>query len=508
VQVFLESAFLQALTRSLIASVWQMFLLWIACVAIFKFVKLNSRQKFNIAFAAQFSGLILLAYTFSALYNSSAQTPVYTFTESLPQSLNSFVSICTPTLAAIYLLVLMFKLSRFIFIYNESKTIKHSELKKIAADKRIFVEQMSALLSLHRKVRIYLSEKISCPLTIGFLKPVILIPVAAINHLSTEQLEAVILHELAHIKRADYLLFILQSVIDKIFFFNIFSLMLGNIIERERENACDDWVLQFRYNSMHYAEALFKLGRLKALPALAMPFPGKKENLLLTRVRRLLHKPQHKTNNFPAFYSGVFSLIIAASVFTVSYVNPAEQKATQTVHTLIADQSIRKQPQQFVAENKIAPGENDKLNKINSELDKENAIAEKNANEQMQMADKTKEESNATYNDELQSSYIALAQQQSNLTRVQLKLDSLKIALPQINAAVNTQLNITPEIIQKAMSYQNFQRLETMLAASGNDIKITEADSTKNSYSKYITIEATDKNGNKHIYAVVVKLYQ
>jgi len=104
------------------------------------------------------------------------------------------------------------------------------------------------LFSLRKKVSIYLSWKINCPLTIGFLKPVILIPVAAVNYLTPEQMEAVILHELAHIKRADYFLFLLQSVIDKIFFFNIFSKMLGDIIERERENACDDWVLQFKYN--------------------------------------------------------------------------------------------------------------------------------------------------------------------------------------------------------------------------------------------------------------------
>ena len=151
---------------------------------------------------------------------------------------------------------------------------------------------MSKLFSLHKKVSIYLSEKINCPLTIGFFKPIILIPLAAVNHLTIEQLEAVILHELAHIKRADYLLFIIQNLIDKIFFFNVFSKMLSNIIEKERENACDDWVLQFKYNSMHYAEALFKLGRLKATPVLAMSLTGRKENLLLARIKRLLHNPQ------------------------------------------------------------------------------------------------------------------------------------------------------------------------------------------------------------------------
>src|SRR6476620_9241028 len=115
---------------------------------------------------------------------------------------------------------------------------------------------MSELFSMQKKVRIYLSEKITCPLTIGLFKPIILVPDAAVNHLTTEQMEAVILHELAHIKREDYLLFILQILEGKIFFFNIFSKMLQHHHERERENACDDWVFCGQHNSMHYAEAL------------------------------------------------------------------------------------------------------------------------------------------------------------------------------------------------------------------------------------------------------------
>ena len=107
-------------------------------------------------------------------------------------------------------------------------------------------------------------------------------------------MEAVILHELAHIKRADYLFYLLQCLIEKVFFFNIFSRMLNNIIERERENACDDWVLQFKYNSYHYAEALLKLGKLQT-SSLAMAVSGKKENMLLYRIKRLIHNTEKNT---------------------------------------------------------------------------------------------------------------------------------------------------------------------------------------------------------------------
>ena len=58
------------------------------------------------------------------------------------------------------------------------------------------------------------------------------------------------------------------------------------------------------------------------------------------------------------------------------------------------------------------------------------------------------------------------------------------------------------------MSYQNFKQIENMLAATGDSINITESNTTKDSYKKSVTIETTDKNGNKHVYNVIVELYQ
>ncbi len=286
-QLFLHSSFLQALAYSLIASVWQMALLWLAAIVLLKSFKLSSAQKFNIAFTAQLSGFILFIYTCIIAYKTGAGKITIGLNEtSFATGFYLFISIIMPYTAIVYLGILMFKLAKLTIVFHNTLNLKKNNLRKIAAEQRIFVQQVSELFSIHRKVKIYLSEKIICPLTTGFFKPVILIPVAAINHLTTQQLEAVILHELAHIKRADYILYILQSLVEKIFFFNIFSMMLGEIIERERENACDDWVLQFRYTSMHYAEALFKLGKIKAMPAMALPLQGKKGNLLLMRIEK------------------------------------------------------------------------------------------------------------------------------------------------------------------------------------------------------------------------------
>lgn len=521
-QTFLQSAFLQALAMSLLASIWQMALLWIITIALMKHIKLTSSQKFNIAFIAQLSGLILFVYTFISSYNYHEERIGHAAVSgNFLFIANSFIDKWMPYLSIVYLGILLFKLAGFILTYNASKALKTQGLKKISAENRLFVQEMSQLFSLHKKVRIYLSEKITCPLTIGLFKPIILIPVAAINHLTTEQMEAVILHELAHIKRVDYLLFILQSLADKIFFFNIFSKMLSDIIERERENACDDWVLQFRYNSMHYAEALFKLGRLKARPALAMHFTGKKENLLLGRIRRILHNPQDSPGyRLQPLLLGLFSIMMAAGLlisFSIKHTSassltnvsssakPAREKMmitgnpvslNQVSHVAVTQPALKERNLQIEQEVEVS----------DAKPMRKSSVEFKSVSLKIAKTDKTDKQclKHSEYNDKVES----ISLKQNYLVNLQQSLDSLQVTLPNYTRAINSQVTITPEILQKAVSYQNFKQLERMLAASGNSIKVTEADSTKNSYQKQITIEAKDKSGNKHIYTVVVQLYQ
>jgi hypothetical protein len=124
----------------------------------------------------------------------------------------------------------------------------------------------------------------------------------------------------------------------------------------------------------------------------------------------------------------------------------------------------------------------------------------------------TKATTHAIYNDELKvnldAAKEALDARQNSLVLVQQKIDSLQSAVAQYKDAVNAQIVVTPDMLNKAISYQTFQQIENMLAAAGNSVQVIESPATKDSYQKQITIEATDKNGNKHIYTVVVELYQ
>ncbi|MEP6467851.1 MAG: M56 family metallopeptidase [Parafilimonas sp.] len=495
-KAFLQLYFLQVLSHNLIASIWQMALLWLATIFLFKLFRLSAAQKFNIAFTAQITGFCLFVYNCIHTYNFGVGNIIVSKTSNnILLNINSVLTILMPYIGIIYLCIVLFKLIKLCITYKDSKHLTSYGLQKISADKRIFVQQMCELFSLRKKVSIYLSGKIICPLTIGFFKPVILIPLAAINQLTTEQMEAVILHELAHIKRADYLLFLLQSIIEKFFFFNIFSLMLSEIIERERENSCDDWVLQFRYNAQHYAEALFKLGRIKALPVLSMPFTGKKQNLLLSRVKRILHNSQNKVFiNLQSVLSPAFSLLFIVGFLISTGTKPVAQKAEN-----ISVNTIQKHTTLIAGTSG---------NNISASIKKETNEAKNNSTEKKISSDKNVAERKQSNHQptKTQSNFAAL--KQNYIVQVYPKLDSLYNAVPQIKDAVNSQVVVTSADLRKVISYQNFKQIENMLAASGDSINVTETTASKDSYQKEITITAKDKNGNEHIYTVIVQLYQ
>ncbi|MFT4154056.1 M56 family metallopeptidase [Parafilimonas sp.] len=505
-QLFSESFFLQALSYGLIASLWQMGLLWLGVIVAVRSFKFSAAQKFNIASGAQLSGFVLFIYTYINAYKTGAAKIIINVPNTgFATGAGLVINAIMPYTAALYLCILLYKLIKLSFAFGNTQQLKKHDLKKIAAEQRIFVQEYARLFSIRRKIKIYLSEKVICPLTMGFLKPVILIPVAAVNHLSTQQLEAIILHELAHIKRADYLLYLLQSLVDKIFFFNIFAVMLGDIIEKERENACDDWVLQFRYNSMHYAEALFKLGRLKVLPAMAMPLQGRKENLLLCRIKRLLHNTaHHQTINFRPALLGFFSLMIGAGLL----IYPSAYKKTDNVFQPVSAAEIHAatvKQAAGTAVNKVADGHVEKLAEIKVRQRAADIAQQQKAKKKTALeAEKAVAKEPA-----LQERAHALMLKQNYLYNVTLALDSLRLAMPrQIKEAVSANVELNASMLQKVISYQNFKQLEAMLAASGDSISVKESSGTKDSYKKLITIESFDKEGNKHIYAVIVELYQ
>lgn len=299
-----QSAFLKALGWSLLDSLWQMGVLWLIYVLLTaNGKKFNARQRHTLALLSLAGGslwfLITLVINF---YKAAAAPEIVTLTvragetvllpATSPGSIATWLEPVLPFLSVAYLLITALLFVRFYRQYRFTSQLFHQGLQKINPELRVFLQQAVQHMSIHKKVNIWLSSLVDTPLTIGFWKPVILLPIAAVNNLTIEQTEAIILHELNHIRRNDYLVNLLIAFTDILLFFNPFAQLLSGIIRREREHSCDDMVLQFRYDASQYARALLTLeqSRSAVVPTLAVAATGKSNALLLNRVKRMLTK--------------------------------------------------------------------------------------------------------------------------------------------------------------------------------------------------------------------------
>lgn len=149
-------------------------------------------------------------------------------------------------------------------------------------------ETLTEKLGIDKKIRLLQSDIIHVPMTAGFWKPVIVMPVSMLANLSPHIVESVLLHELAHVRRGDYLLNLVQSVAETIFFFNPFIIKMSALIREEREACCDAIAVSAIDNKVNYVNALVAFGEFgQQQTATALAFGGSK-NSLLDRVKRIL----------------------------------------------------------------------------------------------------------------------------------------------------------------------------------------------------------------------------
>ncbi len=150
------------------------------------------------------------------------------------------------------------------------------------------VAYLAKKLGIRKVVSIMESAVINIPVVIGHLKPVILLPVGVTTNLTIGEVEAILLHELAHIRRNDYLINIMQCVGEMIFFFNPGMLWVSSLMRRERENCCDEIAINATNNKLQFVEALIHFKEYSiSKNQYAMGLFSRK-NLLLHRVRRIV----------------------------------------------------------------------------------------------------------------------------------------------------------------------------------------------------------------------------
>lgn len=177
---------------------------------------------------------------------------------------------------------------------------------------RTAVQRLAARLAISRPVRVLESALVAVPVVIGWLKPVLLLPASVFTGLTAQQLEAILAHELAHVRRHDYLVNLAQSAIEIVLFYHPAVWWVSGRVRQEREHCCDDLAVAISGNAHSYAVALVDLEQLRVGPAFpyAMAADG---GSLVTRVRRLV-APGTGADTAPRWAAGAIAMLAGLAI--------------------------------------------------------------------------------------------------------------------------------------------------------------------------------------------------
>jgi beta-lactamase regulating signal transducer with metallopeptidase domain/uncharacterized GH25 family protein len=147
------------------------------------------------------------------------------------------------------------------------------------------LQQSAQRLGVKRAVEVLQSVLIQTPVVVGYFRPTILLPLCVVTGLPESQLELILAHELAHIRRHDYVINLLQTLVETLFFYHPAVWWLSRQIRGERENCCDDVVMANVGTRIEYGRALLAIEELRAAPTVLSLAAG--SGSLLTRIQRI-----------------------------------------------------------------------------------------------------------------------------------------------------------------------------------------------------------------------------
>ena len=174
--------------------------------------------------------------------------------------------------------------------WRTARRMATTGVRGVAPELRVRFEALAERMGVGRAVRFLESRRADVPLVVGWLRPVVLLPAGALLSLSPRELEAVVAHELAHVRRADYLVNLLQSAVEVLFFFHPAVWILSARVRLERELCCDDAAVEACGEPRTYARALVELEDARRGAAGPQPALAATDGPLLERVRRVLER--------------------------------------------------------------------------------------------------------------------------------------------------------------------------------------------------------------------------
>ena len=304
VNTILTSELATAISYTVLHSLWQGLAIALL-MSLFIDQAKSARKRYTIALGSMFMILTIGIVTFCYYYFGISADDYITGTNSndlltditvqnVWASAGSIMTDYGPIIFLVWLLGLGLFFLKLVVGFSYTFYLKEGSSNQHL---KYSLSKLKGKLGLHSPVSILESTRVSGPMVVGLLKPVILMPIGILNMLSTEEVEGIIAHELAHVMRNDFAINLIQTFIEAVYYFNPAMWWISANIRAERENCCDDVAIKLGMQPVVYAKSLLKLQELqsKYTPSLAMALASNKGQLI-NRVKRIMNMSQTKSN--------------------------------------------------------------------------------------------------------------------------------------------------------------------------------------------------------------------
>jgi len=323
-----------ALGWTLLHSLWEGAAVALALAATLSVIR-SSRVRYAAACVAMLG--ILAGFVFTAVNKTPERIAIPTVISRNPaasdggQSLSGFAAHfgtadLPPYLAALWIAgVVLFHL-RSVASWIAARRLRR---RGVCIAPEFWQQRLAELrtsLRLGKAVTLLESCLAEVPVVVGYLRPVILLPVGMLVSMPAGQIEAILLHELAHIRRRDYLVNLFQTIVENFLFYHPAVWWISGVIRSEREHCCDDLVVSTHGNAGEYALALTVLenNRWTANRAVLAANGGN----LMRRITRILYPLEGRQAALaPVILAGVFTLVVAVALSAWQAKSPVESQS-------------------------------------------------------------------------------------------------------------------------------------------------------------------------------------
>ena len=417
IENLINSPFLTSLALTLLHFLWQGLLVATVLKSILLILNNNKPQiRYALSALAMLVNLLLPIITFIIIYQTELTTSnslvnslalseliqelkqpdaffsIKDLTETLPSLL--------PYISILWLTTITLLSGKLLIEISTVNKLPHKGTLPPSEKLQVRFNELVQEINLSIKPRLLISLKVEVPMAIGWLKPVVLIPASMISGLNNAQLEMLILHELAHIRRHDYLVNFLQTVIEILLFFHPAVLWVSKQMRNEREYCSDDIAVHHCGDAVAYAHTLADTASLctkthnHTIPDMAMAASG---GDLKQRVVRLVDHHCAPNNNISKWFASatiIFSVLLLSSkqlltmpLLDIWYnenpwklpepsINDAEK---QTVNTLTDNSLINKSlPNSSIAQQLLTPQELNSEKEANTYVNEAQPIKQTN----------------------------------------------------------------------------------------------------------------------------------